>query len=238
MKVTEKAREEAEFFDHLDDRSSLGFLELLAFQDFTTSMLDLPPESSSEITIVPATPNSSSISVEADPHKLVSEQKTNKSGSEKKGPKRKREPRFAFMTKSEIDHLEDGYRWRKYGQKAVKNSPYPRNYYRCTCLTCGVKKRVERSSEDPSFVVTTYEGQHTHPCPVGPRGVIPEVPGLAFAPPPVQLNALQLPFFGGYLPVDGRHVPYSSSSTVYNGPIWERGLLQVQDLAHRLEEGE
>jgi hypothetical protein len=33
---------------------------------------------------------------------------------------------FAFMTKSDVDHLEDGYRWRKYGQKAVKNSPFPR----------------------------------------------------------------------------------------------------------------
>jgi hypothetical protein len=33
------------------------------------------------------------------------------------------------MTKTEIDHLEDGYRWRKYGQKAVKNSPFPR-YHR------------------------------------------------------------------------------------------------------------
>lgn len=44
----------------------------------------------------------------------------------KKKEKRQREPRFAFLTKSEIDHLEDGYRWRKYGQKAVKNSPYPR----------------------------------------------------------------------------------------------------------------
>ena len=43
-----------------------------------------------------------------------------------KGEKRQRLPRFAFMTKSEVDHLEDGYRWRKYGQKAVKNSPYPR----------------------------------------------------------------------------------------------------------------
>lgn len=44
----------------------------------------------------------------------------------KKNQKRQREPRFAFMTKSEVDHLDDGYRWRKYGQKAVKNSPYPR----------------------------------------------------------------------------------------------------------------
>jgi hypothetical protein len=47
----------------------------------------------------------------------------------KKNQKRQREPRFAFMTKSEVDHLDDGYRWRKYGQKAVKNSPYPRYIY-------------------------------------------------------------------------------------------------------------
>jgi len=66
------------------------------------------------------------------------------------------------MTKSEIDHLEDGYRWRKYGQKAVKNSPFPRSYYRCTNSKCTVKKRVERSSADPSVVITTYEGQHCH----------------------------------------------------------------------------
>lgn len=88
----------------------------------------------------------------------------------KKGEKRQREPRFAFMTKSEVDHLEDGYRWRKYGQKAVKNSPYPRSYYRCTTQKCIVKKRVERSNQDPSIVITTYEGQHTHHCPANVRG--------------------------------------------------------------------
>ncbi|CAL4895084.1 unnamed protein product [Urochloa decumbens] len=83
-----------------------------------------------------------------------------------RGEKKPREPRVAFMTKSEVDHLEDGYRWRKYGQKAVKNSSYPRSYYRCTAARCGVKKRVERSHQDPSTVVTTYEGQHTHPSPL------------------------------------------------------------------------
>jgi len=51
-----------------------------------------------------------------------------------KGEKRPRQPRFAFMTKSEVDHLEDGYRWRKYGQKAVKNSPFPRYVYVYTCV--------------------------------------------------------------------------------------------------------
>ncbi|KAL3323214.1 hypothetical protein AABB24_040367 [Solanum stoloniferum] len=88
----------------------------------------------------------------------------------KKGEKKVKEPRFAFMTKSEIDNLEDGYRWRKYGQKAVKNSPFPRNYYRCTTQKCNVKKRVERSYEDSSIVITTYEGQHNHHCPATLRG--------------------------------------------------------------------
>ncbi|XAR65257.1 hypothetical protein NMG60_11009311 [Bertholletia excelsa] len=88
----------------------------------------------------------------------------------KKGQKRIRQPRFAFMTRSEVDHLEDGYRWRKYGQKAVKNSPFPRSYYRCTNSKCTVKKRVERSSEDPAIVITTYEGQHCHHSVGFPRG--------------------------------------------------------------------
>nr|QWQ79520.1 WRKY transcription factor protein 2 [Zanthoxylum armatum] len=99
----------------------------------------------------------------------------------KKGQKRIRQPRFAFMTKSEIDHLEDGYRWRKYGQKAVKNSPFPRSYYRCTNSICTVKKRVERSSEDPTIVITTYEGQHCHHTVGFPRGGFVNHEAAAFA---------------------------------------------------------
>ncbi|XP_047329374.1 WRKY transcription factor 71-like [Impatiens glandulifera] len=91
----------------------------------------------------------------------------------KKAEKKERQARFAFMTKSEVDHLEDGYRWRKYGQKAVKNSPFPRSYYRCTTQKCTVKKRVERCYEDPSTVVTTYEGQHNHSIPSTMRGAGP-----------------------------------------------------------------
>uniref|UniRef100_A0ACD5VIV6 Uncharacterized protein n=1 Tax=Avena sativa TaxID=4498 RepID=A0ACD5VIV6_AVESA len=110
---------------------------------------------------------------------------TNKA-TKKKAEKRQRLPRVSFLTKSEVDHLEDGYRWRKYGQKAVKNSAYPRSYYRCTTPKCGVKKRVERSYQDPSTVITTYEGQHTHHSPASLRGSAAHLfmsPGLHGLPP-------------------------------------------------------
>ncbi|KAK1371625.1 WRKY domain-containing protein [Heracleum sosnowskyi] len=73
-----------------------------------------------------------------------------------------REPRFCFKTPSEVDVLDDGYKWRKYGQKVVKNTQHPRSYYRCTQDNCRVKKRVERLAEDPRMVITTYEGRHVH----------------------------------------------------------------------------
>ncbi|PKA63814.1 putative WRKY transcription factor 75 [Apostasia shenzhenica] len=84
-------------------------------------------------------------------------------GIRKMGEKKAKRPRFAFQTRSQIDILDDGYRWRKYGQKAVKNNKFPRSYYRCTHQGCNVKKQVQRLSMDEEIVVTTYEGIHTHP---------------------------------------------------------------------------
>nr|QGQ64077.1 WRKY transcription factor 54 [Santalum album] len=73
--------------------------------------------------------------------------------------------KVAFKVKSSTDILDDGYKWRKYGKKMVKNSPNPRNYYRCSADGCPVKKRVERDREDPVYVVATYEGKHNHETP-------------------------------------------------------------------------
>ncbi|KAG6486640.1 hypothetical protein ZIOFF_055219 [Zingiber officinale] len=72
-----------------------------------------------------------------------------------------------YVVQTEIDarHLNDGYRWRKYGQKFVKGNSNPRSYYRCTHSGCPVRKHVERSSHDAKSLLITYEGEHNHPQP-------------------------------------------------------------------------
>lgn len=59
---------------------------------------------------------------------------------------------------------EDGFNWRKYGQKQVKGSEYPRSYYKCTHPNCQVKKKVERSHEG-HITEIIYKGAHNHPKP-------------------------------------------------------------------------
>ncbi|XP_077229925.1 putative WRKY transcription factor 41 [Tasmannia lanceolata] len=60
--------------------------------------------------------------------------------------------------------LEDGYSWRKYGQKDILGAKYPRGYYRCTHRNvqgCLATKQVQRSDEDPTIFDVTYRGHHT-----------------------------------------------------------------------------
>ncbi|KDP25638.1 hypothetical protein JCGZ_20794 [Jatropha curcas] len=57
----------------------------------------------------------------------------------------------------------DDYTWRKYGQKPIKGSPYPRSYYKCSSMRgCPARKHVERCLQDPSMLLVTYEGDHSH----------------------------------------------------------------------------
>nr|URH10290.1 WRKY8 [Phoebe bournei] len=80
-----------------------------------------------------------------------------------------REPRVVVQTTSDVDFLDDGYRWRKYGQKVVKGNANPRSYYKCTQVGCTVRKHVERASNDLRDVITTYEGKHNHDLPAARR---------------------------------------------------------------------
>ncbi|KAL6843265.1 hypothetical protein ACP4OV_026978 [Aristida adscensionis] len=57
----------------------------------------------------------------------------------------------------------DEFSWRKYGQKPIKGSPFPRGYYRCSAVKgCPARKHVERDAADPATLIVTYEGDHRH----------------------------------------------------------------------------
>ncbi|KAH9604132.1 hypothetical protein KSS87_010472 [Heliosperma pusillum] len=60
----------------------------------------------------------------------------------------------------------DMWAWRKYGQKPIKGSPYPRGYYRCSSSKgCLARKQVERNRSDPKMFIVTYTSEHNHPMP-------------------------------------------------------------------------
>ncbi|KAM7494705.1 hypothetical protein LguiB_029314 [Lonicera macranthoides] len=59
---------------------------------------------------------------------------------------------------------EDGYTWRKYGQKEILGSRFPRGYYRCThqkLYQCPAKKQVQRLDDDPYTFEVIYRDDHT-----------------------------------------------------------------------------
>ncbi|CAH8265471.1 unnamed protein product [Arabidopsis lyrata] len=59
---------------------------------------------------------------------------------------------------------DDNHTWRKYGQKEILGSRFPRAYYRCThqkLYNCPAKKQVQRLNDDPFTFRVTYRGSHT-----------------------------------------------------------------------------
>ncbi|XVF12626.1 hypothetical protein REPUB_Repub08aG0135200 [Reevesia pubescens] len=70
--------------------------------------------------------------------------------------------------------LDDGFSWRKYGQKDILGAKYPRGYYRCTHRNvqgCLATKQVQRSDDDPTIFEITYRGRHT--CNLASHGIMP-----------------------------------------------------------------
>uniref|UniRef100_A0A0D3HQ03 WRKY domain-containing protein n=1 Tax=Oryza barthii TaxID=65489 RepID=A0A0D3HQ03_9ORYZ len=88
--------------------------------------------------------------------------------------------------------VDDGFSWRKYGQKQIQGDMHPRSYYRCAYSRdnhCPAKKQVQPTKDDPTVVDVVYYGEHTcgytaHSRPTGSSNLQeePQQPGLEQIP--------------------------------------------------------
>ncbi|CAH9124810.1 unnamed protein product [Cuscuta epithymum] len=88
--------------------------------------------------------------------KLAPKHKTRKNGHK----------RVVIQVGAEELSKDDKWAWRKYGQKPIKGSPYPRSYYRCSSAKgCLARKQVEKSNSKPGMFIVTYTAEHSHSHP-------------------------------------------------------------------------
>ncbi|KAL6640552.1 hypothetical protein ACP70R_021675 [Stipagrostis hirtigluma subsp. patula] len=63
---------------------------------------------------------------------------------------------------------EDGYEWRKYGEKKINGTQFTRNYFRCTYKDdrgCQATKHIQqKDNNDPPMFQVTYNNEHTCNC--------------------------------------------------------------------------
>ncbi|ONK62666.1 uncharacterized protein A4U43_C07F6710 [Asparagus officinalis] len=89
--------------------------------------------------------------------------KKRRSGAVGRGGFRKRKQASQWRTVLSKTCTDD-YSWRKYGQKVIHSSKFPRSYFRCTHKYdqgCQAIKQVQVSENDPSNFLMTYIGEHS-----------------------------------------------------------------------------
>ncbi|XP_057435714.1 WRKY transcription factor 22-like [Lotus japonicus] len=89
------------------------------------------------------------------------------SGSATTPRSKRRKTQLKKVCQVPVENLaSDVWAWRKYGQKPIKGSQYPRGYYRCSSSKgCLARKQVERNRSDPTMFIVTYTAEHNHPAP-------------------------------------------------------------------------
>ncbi|KAL5711443.1 hypothetical protein ACHQM5_021899 [Ranunculus cassubicifolius] len=94
---------------------------------------------------------------------------------DRRGAYKRRKSCDNTLTKLTDKPIEDGYAWRKYGQKEILNAKHPRNYFRCTHKIdqgCLAIKQVQQTEDEPPMYQTTYMGNHTCTNPLRPLQII------------------------------------------------------------------
>ncbi|KAL0447768.1 UNVERIFIED_CONTAM: putative WRKY transcription factor 53 [Sesamum latifolium] len=111
----------------------------------------------------------SSVSVDGSPRSETLNKNCSDHQDYSTSKKRKLQPTWTEQVRVNSENglegpTDDGYSWRKYGQKDILGAKYPRSYYRCTyrlVQNCWATKQVQRSDDDPTIFEITYKGTHT-----------------------------------------------------------------------------
>ncbi|KAF6145852.1 hypothetical protein GIB67_028847 [Kingdonia uniflora] len=138
---------------HLDPSSRTGELLIEKILTSLSKALLMLKENEYPEQIEPTTFVASTAKADSDPtHK-------------KRKTKHRWSQRVSAFTDSTLEGShEDGYSWRKYGQKNILGAKHPRGYYRCAHSNyqgCKAKKQVQRTDADASIVEISYQGKHT-----------------------------------------------------------------------------
>ncbi|KAG5008247.1 hypothetical protein AAZX31_09G233400 [Glycine max] len=127
---------------------------------------------SQPLTLQASSPLSSLSSYSSAPPKSVSTQEKQQQRSKQPHAvttprSKRRKNQLKKVCQVPVENLSsDIWAWRKYGQKPIKGSPYPRGYYRCSSSKgCLARKQVERNRSDPTMFIVTYTAEHNHPAP-------------------------------------------------------------------------
>ncbi|CAN6362530.1 unnamed protein product [Urochloa humidicola] len=86
---------------------------------------------------------------------------------QRKGKRRRSNEETSRVILTDAPH-EDGYVWRKYGEKKINGSHFTRNYFRCSYkydTGCQATKQIQQqSSNDLPMFKVTYCSEHTCNC--------------------------------------------------------------------------
>ncbi|XP_020572709.1 WRKY transcription factor 55-like [Phalaenopsis equestris] len=99
---------------------------------------------------------------------------------------------------------DDGYTWRKYGQKVILGARFPRSYFRCTHKNfygCKAKRKVQKLDADPNIYEIIYCGEHTcqtSPTPLILPSITPTSNETTLANMPVMIGASSSPSVGSW----------------------------------------
>ncbi|KAL6654608.1 hypothetical protein ACP70R_008073 [Stipagrostis hirtigluma subsp. patula] len=141
-------------------QSLLG--EALRALDIALSVMKQPPAPSGAAAPQLSSPSSAAA---ADDPEAVTTNMTRRPKRRRSAMEGKHSSSWVNLTTAPYD---DGYVWRKYGEKRINGTQFARNYFRCTYKYdkgCQATKHVQQKcNSDPPMFQVTYNNEHTCKC--------------------------------------------------------------------------